>query len=77
MDPTSLPQGLHYAEVQGFDAAAEWRGPLLRVPITVVKPLPLAPPPPAPAGAAAHEAAAGGAVVRGDCSVSFGAPPSA
>lgn len=30
----SLPPGLHYAEVQGLDAVAEWRGPLFRVPIT-------------------------------------------
>ena len=42
VDPTSLPQGLHYAEIRGYDANAEWRGPLFRVPITVVRPLLLA-----------------------------------
>ncbi|GAB4814120.1 hypothetical protein N2152v2_001166 [Parachlorella kessleri] len=39
VDPTALPDGLHYGEVQGFDATAEWRGPLLRIPVTVIKPL--------------------------------------
>ena len=63
--PTTNPhQGLHYAEVQAFDAAAEWRGPLFRVPITVIKPLRLpespAPPPPAASATAAAVAAAPG-----------------
>ena len=39
VDPTHLCEGLHYAEIQGFEAGAEWRGPLFRVPITVLKPL--------------------------------------
>lgn len=34
LDPTALPEGLHYAELQAFDAIAEWRGPLFRLPIT-------------------------------------------
>ena len=45
VDPTKIEGGggggggLEYAEIQGFDSAAEWRGPLFRVPITVIKPL--------------------------------------
>jgi tripeptidyl-peptidase II len=42
IDPTGLEQGLHYAEIQGFDAVDEWRGPLFRIPVTVIKPLMLA-----------------------------------
>ena len=42
IDPTRLEQGVHYAEIQGFDAVDEWRGPLFRIPITVMKPLMLA-----------------------------------
>jgi len=42
IDPTGLDQGLHYAEIQGFDAVDEWRGPLFRIPVTVIKPLTLA-----------------------------------
>jgi tripeptidyl-peptidase-2 len=42
VDPTGLPQGLHYAEIQGFDGVDEWRGPLFRIPVTVIKPLALA-----------------------------------
>jgi len=39
VDPTALPEGLHYGEVVGHDATATWRGPLFRVPVTVVKPI--------------------------------------
>lgn len=37
VDPTQLPPGLHYAEVHGSLPDQAWRGPLFRVPITVVK----------------------------------------
>lgn len=30
VDATSLPEGLHYAEVCAFDCNAAWRGPLFR-----------------------------------------------
>ena len=41
VDPTELDAGLHYGEVHGYDARPgyEWRGPLFRIPVTVVKPL--------------------------------------
>lgn len=40
INPLQLEEGvLHYAEVQAYDSTAEWRGPLVRVPITVIKPL--------------------------------------
>jgi hypothetical protein len=38
VDPTSLPPGLHYDELEAWDAAAEWRGPLARIPITLCRP---------------------------------------
>jgi tripeptidyl-peptidase-2 len=38
VDPTKLPPGLHYAEVHATIPDQEWRGPLFRVPITVIKP---------------------------------------
>lgn len=40
VDPTQLAPGAHYAEIQGFAAEAAGRGPLVRVPITVVVPQP-------------------------------------
>ncbi|CAI5497235.1 unnamed protein product, partial [Closterium sp. Naga37s-1] len=39
VDPSSLPPGLHYAELRAIDTANEWQGALFRIPITVVKPL--------------------------------------
>lgn len=41
VDPTRLPPGAHYAEVQGFDAEDPTRGPIFRVPVTVIIPEPL------------------------------------
>jgi tripeptidyl-peptidase-2 len=38
VDPTELPEGAHFAEIQGFDAHYPARGPLFRVPITVILP---------------------------------------
>jgi tripeptidyl-peptidase-2 len=39
VDPSQLPPGLHTANVFGRDATNQSRGPLFRLPITVVKPL--------------------------------------
>lgn len=57
VDPSSLPPGLHYAEVIATDDTAPWRGPLFRVPITVIKPLTV------PVGGPAATAAAAAAPV--------------
>ena len=38
LDCSALPEGLHYAEVEALDSTALSRGPLFRVPITVVRP---------------------------------------
>ncbi len=37
VDPTQLPPGAHYAEVRGYDDANRDRGPIFRVPITVMR----------------------------------------
>lgn len=38
VDADSLQMGLNYAEVMGFDALNEWRGPVFRVPVTAILP---------------------------------------
>lgn len=36
--PTGLVPGVHYAEIRGYDADNRERGPMFRLPVTVVKP---------------------------------------
>ncbi|KAF3340242.1 tripeptidyl-peptidase 2 [Carex littledalei] len=38
VDPTKVSDGLHYYEAYGIDVKASWRGPLFRIPITIIKP---------------------------------------
>mmetsp|Transcript_33172 Transcript_33172/g.65106 ORF Transcript_33172/g.65106 Transcript_33172/m.65106 type:complete len:1415 (+) Transcript_33172:43-4287(+) len=37
VDPTALPPGAHFAEVLGFDSTNVARGPVFRLPITVIR----------------------------------------
>ncbi|KAL6911947.1 hypothetical protein ACP4OV_000752 [Aristida adscensionis] len=46
VNPTNISSGLHYYEVYGIDCKAPWRGPIFRVPITVIKPISLQGEPP-------------------------------
>jgi len=41
IDPRGLQHGAYYTEIRGYDITAPERGPLLRVPITVVVPMEL------------------------------------
>ena len=41
MDPTQLPPGLHYTEINAFDTENVDKGPIFRIPVTVTKPTPL------------------------------------
>uniref|UniRef100_A0ACD5ZLK2 Uncharacterized protein n=1 Tax=Avena sativa TaxID=4498 RepID=A0ACD5ZLK2_AVESA len=46
VNPVNISSGLHYYEVYGMDCRAPWRGPIFRVPITVIKPIALSGEPP-------------------------------
>ncbi|KQK00668.1 tripeptidyl-peptidase 2 isoform X2 [Brachypodium distachyon] len=46
VNPANISSGLHYYEVYGTDCRAPWRGPIFRVPITVIKPIALSGEPP-------------------------------
>ncbi|RCV07666.1 hypothetical protein SETIT_1G263600v2 [Setaria italica] len=46
VNPANISNGLHYYEVYGIDYKAPWRGPIFRVPITVIKPITLLGEPP-------------------------------
>ena len=39
VDPTNLKDGLHYYEIYGVDCKAPERGPLFRIPVTIIKPM--------------------------------------
>eukprot|EP00250_Pteridium_aquilinum_P012313 c20649_g1_i1 orf=679-4899(-) len=46
INPTHLAPGVHCSEICGIDCKAPWRGPVFRIPITVLKPLELTNKPP-------------------------------
>ncbi|KAL6634882.1 hypothetical protein ACP70R_027553 [Stipagrostis hirtigluma subsp. patula] len=46
VNPSNISSGLHYYEVYGIDCKAPWRGPIFRVPITLIKPITLQGEPP-------------------------------
>jgi tripeptidyl-peptidase-2 len=60
VDASRLPAGLHYAELLAFAEGQEWRGPLARVPVTVIRPEALRPTPVSGVAGGAGSAAAGG-----------------
>ncbi|MCL4177805.1 MAG: S8 family serine peptidase [Verrucomicrobia bacterium] len=41
IDPTQLDPGVHYAEVTGFDLGDATAGPAFRLPVTVIRPVPV------------------------------------
>ncbi|KAL0901074.1 hypothetical protein ABMA27_006396 [Loxostege sticticalis] len=41
VDTTALPHGPHYTSINAFDAACIEKGPVFRIPITVLQPMPL------------------------------------
>lgn len=43
VDPTMLPEGVHYAAVEGYDANNPGRGPLFTLPVTVIRPIKISP----------------------------------
>lgn len=67
VDGSVLSAGLHYAELLAFAEGQEWRGPLARVPVTVIRPEALRPTPMAgvAGGAGSSSAAAAGEVAAG------------
>jgi len=40
VDPTNLPAGSHFGEIHGIDTEHPEYGPIFRIPISVVKPIP-------------------------------------
>src|SRR5690606_17646998 len=66
VDPTGLPPGVHSGTVRAFDAERPQRGPLVEIPVTVVKP-------PEPENEFAAEATLQpGTIIRGLASVPAG-----
>ncbi|KAI5070002.1 hypothetical protein GOP47_0014345 [Adiantum capillus-veneris] len=46
VDPSQLAPGVHCSEICGIDCEAPWRGPIFRIPVTILKPLELTNQPP-------------------------------